>query len=332
MNKKVEKEIEQLINTLKLVCTVEDFHHVVYWDDLLINHQVSEDFIREFCYTRWIIWTYVSRYQKLSESFIVEFQHKVCWYEISQHQVLSEDFIRKFQDKVDWVSISEFQILSEDFIREFQNVVSWDRISEHQELSEDFIREFRNDLNWYRISMNQKLSEEFIIEFKSWLYLFYIRSRQELSENFIKNSGIIMDFADVLKYQNLSDEFLAELGGKVDLTARKLSFFNKTLEQKKLEVEDYAKKYNLEYDDKYLYAFRNHSRHGRGSYNKAVFYKTGVYHKDWRCDLNPNNENSFGLGIWPSGNTPVKIKIEDWGVVVNNDDNGKARVWGFEII
>ena len=47
--------------------------------------------------------------------------------------------------------------------------------------------------------------------------------------------------------------------------------------------------------------------------------------------MNPNNENSFGLGIFPKGNTPIKVKISDWGVAVNRED-GKARVWGFEVI
>ena len=46
--------------------------------------------------------------------------------------------------------------------------------------------------------------------------------------------------------------------------------------------------------------------------------------------MNSNNENSFGLGIFPKGNTPIKVKISDWGVAVNRND-GKARVWGFGI-
>ena len=47
--------------------------------------------------------------------------------------------------------------------------------------------------------------------------------------------------------------------------------------------------------------------------------------------MRKNEENSFGMGIWPKGNTPVKVKLEDWGVAVNKND-GKARVWGFEVI
>ncbi len=36
--------------------------------------------------------------------------------------------------------------------------------------------------------------------------------------------------------------------------------------------------------------------------------------------MRENKENSFGLGIFPTGNTKVKVLIEDFGV------------WGFEIV
>ena len=42
-------------------------------------------------------------------------------------------------------------------------------------------------------------------------------------------------------------------------------------------------------------------------------------------------KNSFGLGIFPKGNTKVKVLVDDWGVWTNRKD-GKARVWGIEIM
>lgn len=45
-------------------------------------------------------WTYISRYQKLSEDFIREFQNEVDWYLISEYQDLSEDFIQEFKNKI----------------------------------------------------------------------------------------------------------------------------------------------------------------------------------------------------------------------------------------
>jgi hypothetical protein len=47
--------------------------------------------------------------------------------------------------------------------------------------------------------------------------------------------------------------------------------------------------------------------------------------------MNMENENSFGLGIWPKGNTPVKVSVKDWGIEVGRED-GKARVFGFEVL
>ena len=63
-----------------------------------------------------------------------------------------------------------------------------------------------------------------------------------------------------------------------------------------------------------------------GHTEKAI----GAYKQALKLD--PKNENSFGLGIWPEGNTPVRIKIKDWGCCVNNNADGKGRVWEFETI
>jgi hypothetical protein len=43
------------------------------------------------------------------------------WGKISKHQKLSESFIREYQDKVNWFSISRYQKFSKSFIREFKH-------------------------------------------------------------------------------------------------------------------------------------------------------------------------------------------------------------------
>ena len=67
-------------------------------------------------------------------------------------------------------------------------------------------------------------------------------------------------------------------------------------------------------------------------YPLPIKYEKGYYYRDFHCDLDSSEKNSFGLGIWPEGNTKVKVKISDWGTKVNNDSNGKARVWAFELV
>jgi hypothetical protein len=93
----------------------------------------------------------------------------------------------------------------------------------------------------------------------------------------------------------------------------------------------YAKNYELNFDGEYLYAFRDHDKWGKGSWNNTLRYENGKYYRDWHCDMRPEALNSFGLGIWPKGNTPVKVAVDDWGVWIPYN-NGKCRVWGFTVI
>ena len=239
---------------------------------------------------------------------VTEFKDKVNWNYISWSQKLSEKFISEFKDKVNWNYISSYQKLSEKFITEFKDKVDWYCISLYQKLSEKFITEFKDKVDWYCISLSQKLSEEFITEFKDKVYWNYISS-----------------------YQKLSEEFISEFKDKVNIKLYSQVNEEKTIKQKTEEIKKYAKKYNLKFDGKYLYAFREHDQFKRGMFNKTISYESGKYYRDWHCDMRKTEENSFGLGIWPKGNTPVKVKLEDWGTAVNRND-GKARVWGLEII
>ena len=75
----------------------------------------------------------------------------------------------------------------------------------------------------------------------------------------------------------------------------------------------YADKYKLKFDGDYLYAFRDHDNWGRGMFNKTIYYDEKKEYRDWHCDLNPVNANSFCLGIFNEGNTAVKVNYKDWG-------------------
>jgi hypothetical protein len=265
-------------------------------------------------------WSHISEYQKLSEDFIREFKDNIHWSYISAYQKLSEEFIREFKDDVDWYYISTHQKLSEDFIREFKNRVDWCYISGYQKLSEDFIREFRYNVDWCCIFMFQKLSEDFIREFKNKANWHNVSSYQELSEDFIREFRHNVNWNRISKCQKLSKKFIREFSLSIIKDKR-------TIEDKRNEMMDYANKHNLKFENDTLFAFREHDKWNRGVYNKTIYYDEPGYYKDWHCDLNPKNENSFGLGIFPQGNTPVSVSVEDWGVVVN--DSKKARVLAF---
>ena len=134
-------------------------------------------------------WYIISRQQKLSESFIIEFQNWIDWCEISYNQKLSEDFIRKFQNKVHWKEISYNQKLSIPFIIEFKDKIDWRGVSCNQELSENFIKEFHNKIYWREIFYNQILSKRFIDNYESTIYM----------ETQLKSHHNILSFQQKLK-------------------------------------------------------------------------------------------------------------------------------------
>ena len=172
------------------------------------------------------------------------------------------------------------------------------------------IEEFEDKVDWTNISKYQKLSEQFIREFKDKVY-----------------------WPRISQFQKLSLSFIREFKDKVDVALYKKVNRTLTYQEKLKEAKAYAKKHNLKVNSKYLYAYRNHDFNGSGMYNTTITYKKGQYYTDWHLDMRKEEQNSFSLGIFPEGNTPVRVKISDWGVEVANDGiRGKARVWGFEII
>jgi phosphoribosylanthranilate isomerase len=272
------------------------------------NKKKIEDFN---CYE----WNWISTFQKLSEDFIEKYQDKVDWNRISQYQNLSEQFIEKFQEKVDWNYISRFQKLSEDFIEKNQYEVNWNYVSIYQQLGEDFIEKFQEKLNWHFISRFQILSESFIEEFQDKVDWVCISQYQNLSEDFIEKFQKKINWYHISIYQNLSNEFRKKHNLKPI---------------KSVSLEEYANRHNLKIKDGYLYAFRNHNSNNSGMYKENFYYEKGIYYRDWHCDPNAEHENSFGFGIFPEGNTPIRVKVEDFCTGVK--DTHKARVWGFEIL
>ena len=185
--------------------------------------------------------------------------------------------------------------------------LDWDRISTYQKLSEEFMIQFADKLDWNQISKYQKLSEEFMIQFQDKL-----------------------DWNWISIYQKLSEEFMIQFADKLDSSARRnFDLLSKlTKEESTRRALEYAKEYGLATDDDYLYAFREHDMFNRGMFNKTISYdEVGVEYRDWHCDPDPNRENSYGLGVFPEGNTPIKVKLEDF--VIHVPDSNKARVWSF---
>jgi hypothetical protein len=92
----------------------------------------------------------------------------------------------------------------------------------------------------------------------------------------------------------------------------------------------YAKKHGLEIKDGMLLAYRNHSVFGLGMFSNFVYDKKGFLYEDWHCDPRSSELNSFGLGIWPKGNTAVAVPLDKFIVTVAS--SSKARVLAFSIL
>lgn len=84
----------------------EYWDYIYNWNDFWYAFKASKDFIRE-CPVK--SWYYISKYQKLSERFIEEYEDRIDWDVISEHQTLSREFCLKHKKDVNWASIKATQ-------------------------------------------------------------------------------------------------------------------------------------------------------------------------------------------------------------------------------
>ncbi len=349
------------------------------WEDLIIDmaNELSEEFLEK--YENHISWATVFRhrnntiefiekhydpsdymhtrhicsYQKLTEDFMEKYQNQLDWHQICCSQVLPESFIEKLLNSnvlglrrncIYWRAICQCQHLSSKFMTKYQNLLAWYLISRYQTLTEDFITKFKKKISWDNISSYQRLSEKFIHKFRRKVKWNMISSYQPMSEKFIIKHRKRLDLDRVVTSRKISKPLQDKWVEKEFINSAALCYYRnvfteKSIEQKAKEIQAYALKYDLKFDGEYLYAFRDHDTRGCGKYNQAIHYESGKYYRDWHCDMDKTEPNSFGLGIWPKGNTPIKVRVNDWGVAViggakfpRNRGDGKGRVWGFEVL
>jgi len=77
----------------------------------------------------------------IPEEFIEKYEDKLDksdWSFIPKYQTLSEKFIEKYKDKVDWFYVSGYQTLSESFIEKHKSYVYLYCILKYQKLSKEF--------------------------------------------------------------------------------------------------------------------------------------------------------------------------------------------------
>lgn len=254
------------------------------------------------------------------------------WSNVSKNVKLESYELDRYKERLDWDYISTQQALLPEDLEKFRNYVSWKDISKSQKLSLTQLDKYKFYLDWELISVYQKLSTEHFFCFKDYLCLYWhnIIRYQNLNSKDLELFKDKLNWNMVSKYQKLSSEDLEKYKNLININVQKKHHKEKNIDKKKREMVAYAKKYNLRFDGHFLYAFREHDQWGRGVWNKTIIYKRGIYYRDWRVDMDGRNPASFGLGICPKGNTPVKVSVQDWGMEVFS--GVKCRVFGFTVL
>ena len=96
MKEELKQEIQSLIDKYNLNCSIDEFENKNY-----------------------IYWNWISKNEKLGESFIEKYKSKLDWYWISKCQKLKEPFIEKHKDYINWDCIIKYQDLSPSFRKKY---------------------------------------------------------------------------------------------------------------------------------------------------------------------------------------------------------------------
>jgi len=279
-------------------------------------------------------WNKASYEETLNDAFMREYHNDINWDFICQHQVLTESFLTDYSANLNWDYVCIYQKLTETFIRNNSSSVNWDHVnwdhvSRYQSLSESFITEFEDDVNWNNISRYQSLSESFMRDNSDKINWIDASFFQQMSESFITEFTSSVDWLNISEGQILTTGYISTNAGVNESVQLAANHDSRTNEDKQAEMTTYANANGLTFNGTYLFAFRDHDQFDRGYFDPSLFYSSAIKYTDWRCNINPNTDNTFGFGIKSSGNTPVKVHYDDWGVEYTNDTEGNARVFAF---
>ncbi len=114
--KQIEEIFETKFITQAFIC---DFGHMINKRVLFYYQRLSDTFLRNHGPWNPADWYEISRFQNLSESFIIEFKDHVHWRCIWVYQTLSEAFIVKHAKKEDWFFIGQNKNLQRDFLNKY---------------------------------------------------------------------------------------------------------------------------------------------------------------------------------------------------------------------
>lgn len=167
------------------------FKNRLNWETVYTYKNLTVEQLRECLPKTPIHWFLVSRNQRLSNEFILEYIDFLNIDQISISQNLSEDTLRKICHRFtenDWRNISSKQKLSEKFMRDFFDKFHKNTLCMKQEFSIKFLKDYSEKINWYYIGHNKHTTEAIIYKFIDNARWDAISASQPLSLNFVKKN------------------------------------------------------------------------------------------------------------------------------------------------
>lgn len=200
-------------------------------------------------------------------------------------------------------------------VRHLISKVNWEHVSMYKDLPIDFLQEFKSNIVWLYAYKYQKIPH-YLLETTGYEIIKWdvILKYQNLSEDFIEKHIDKLDMVLILRYQQYSENFLLKYFHKINwnIVSYIMKIKNKQLLQyvnkennwlylnEDLKLRSIALNYKIVTIEnvKYIECFKA-VRHDYSSiYAPHLKFDKLDYEYQTNCDYNYNNQNSFGFGCW----------------------------------
>ncbi|MEM9981002.1 MAG: hypothetical protein AAF734_00810 [Bacteroidota bacterium] len=195
------------------------------WRKLSKEERLSKDFMIE--YADFLDWNQISAQQPLDLYLMQTFYSRIKWKKIAQNPHISDDLKLLAQYKLDTAKLlSDASTLPTGFVE--RNYLQWGdqrlcwiNLSSKHTLSEAFIHRFRYLVDWLSIYQSQThLSENFLVQYESYLpeeegNIDTIPIFKQLTKEIILDDSDRMNWSYLFRAQQFSETFLQKLAKKV---------------------------------------------------------------------------------------------------------------------
>jgi hypothetical protein len=134
--------------------TIREYAKELYLDRVLKYNQISYELAQEIVLDSTISnhsRAYALLYHRFPDSvleMLMASEHAKIYFNvyISKYQTLSESFMLKHKNELNWKDMSRYQRFSIGFIEQNQSLINWENLSYNKHLSQTVARHHRNNL------------------------------------------------------------------------------------------------------------------------------------------------------------------------------------------